>query len=265
MADGVDAVIHMAASSLVGESMTDPGKYYRNNVVASLGLLDAMRASGVRSIVFSSTAAVYGNPARHPISEGDPTHPSNTYGETKLAIEKALHWCSRAYGTRYVALRYFNAAGATQLRGERHDPETHLIPLVLAAAGDEGPAVTVFGNDYPTRDGTCVRDYVHVSDLAQAHVAAVDALVEERIQEEVFNLGCGGGFTVKEVIDTAELVTGRKIRVRNGPRREGDPAVLIASSEKIRAALGWSPRQGSLEDIIGSAWAWHEHLAIEVT
>jgi UDP-glucose 4-epimerase len=254
----IEAVVHMAASSLVGESMTNPERYYLNNVVASVQLLEAMRQCDVKNVVFSSTAAVYGEPARQPISESDPTAPSNTYGETKVAVERALHWHSVAHGLRHVALRYFNAAGATKLRGERHDPETHLIPLVLRAARNPSESVTVFGDDYPTRDGTCVRDYVHVSDLAEAHVLALDALAGGTLREGIFNLGCGEGFTVKEVIEAARTITGRTINVKTGPRRAGDPAVLVASSDKIRKTLGWSPRQESLEEIIGSAWEWEE-------
>jgi UDP-glucose 4-epimerase len=252
----IEAVIHMAASSLVGESMTDPGRYYTNNVVASIGLLNALARTRVQMLVFSSTAAVYGEPERQPIAEDDPTAPSNTYGETKLAVERAMHWYQRAHGLRYVSLRYFNAAGATQLRGERHDPETHLIPLVLRAAQDAHFPITVFGNDYPTRDGTCVRDYVHVSDLARAHVLALDALARKDIQGDTFNLGCGDGYTVKEVIDAATAITGREIPVNAGARRPGDPAVLVASSDRIAKTLGWRPQQSSLEAIVGSAWKW---------
>ena len=254
----IDAVIHMAAFSLVGESMTNPERYYLNNVIGSVRLLNAMLATGVRMLVFSSTAATYGEPARQPISEDDPTAPSNTYGETKLAVERAMHWYGLAHQFRFVALRYFNAAGATDRRGEHHDPETHLIPLVLRAARDPRHAVTVFGSDYPTRDGTCVRDYIHVSDLAHAHVAALAALADGRVREEIFNLGCGEGYTVKEVIDTARRITGRDIPVVVGHRRPGDPAVLIASSAKIRRVLGWIPEHSSLDEIVGSAWAWEE-------
>src|SRR4051812_16919664 len=200
----IDAVIHMAASSLVGESMTNPERYYLNNVIGSVRLLNAMLAAGVRMLVFSSTAATYGEPTRQPISEDDPTNPSNTYGETKLAVERAMHWYGLSHQLRFVSLRYFNAAGATTRRGERHDPETHLIPLVLRAARDHTHSVTIFGNDYPTRDGTCVRDYIHVSDLAMAHVSALAALADGRVRAEIFNLGCGDGYTVKEVIDTAK-------------------------------------------------------------
>jgi UDP-glucose 4-epimerase len=252
----IEAVIHMAASSLVGESMTDPGRYYLNNVVASTRLLNALVQAKIQTLVFSSTAAVYGEPKRQPIAEDDPTAPSNTYGETKLAIERAMHWYNAAHGIRYVSLRYFNAAGATQRRGERHDPETHLIPLVLRAAQDPRSPVTVFGNDYPTRDGTCVRDYVHVSDLARAHVLALDALARRDIGAEVFNLGCGDGYTVKEVIDAAKTITGRDIPINTGPRRLGDPAVLVASSDRIAKALGWHPRESSLDAIVRSAWTW---------
>jgi UDP-glucose 4-epimerase len=250
----VDAVIHMAASSLVGESMTQPFKYYRNNLWATLGLVEAMAYSGISRMVFSSTAAVYGNPEKQPIEEHDATTPTNPYGETKLAIERALHWHSLAHGFKFVALRYFNAAGATETRGERHSPETHLIPLVLEAAA-KSSSVAVFGDDYPTADGTCVRDYIHVSDLSQAHVMALNALAGGA-DSATFNLGCGQGYSVKEVIDAAQRVTGRSIKVDVKPRRAGDPAVLVASSAKIRQALGWSPRYELLDDIVGSAWRW---------
>lgn len=252
----IEAVIHMAAASLVGESMTDPGRYYMSNVVASTRLLNALVDTQVQMLVFSSTAAVYGEPERQPVTEDDPTAPSNTYGETKLAVERAMHWYHHAHGLRYVSLRYFNAAGATARRGERHDPETHLIPLVLRAAQDPRYPITVFGNDYPTRDGTCVRDYVHVSDLARAHVLALEALARTDIRADIFNLGCGDGYTVKEVIDAAKTITGRDIPVNGGPRRAGDPAVLVASSDRIAKALGWRAQQSSLEAIVGSAWKW---------
>jgi UDP-glucose 4-epimerase len=256
----IDAVIHMAADSLVGESVTDPAKYYANNMGGGLSLLDAMIAEGVRHLVFSSTAAVYGEPERQPIEERDPTLPTNPYGETKLAFERALAWYSRAYAIRSVSLRYFNAAGATERNGERHDPETHLIPLVLRAASGTG-AVTVFGEDYPTPDGTCVRDYIHVSDLARAHVLAVEALGGGH-QGATYNLGCGGdGYSVRQVIDTARHVTGADIPVRVGNRRPGDPAVLIASSRRITEELGWRPRLQSLEEIVASAWRWMKRSA----
>lgn len=252
----IEAVVHMAASSLVGESMIDPGRYYVNNVAASLHLLNALVQTDIKMLVFSSTAAVYGEPARQPIGEDDPTAPSNTYGETKLAVERAMHWYNAAYGIRYVSLRYFNAAGATARRGERHDPETHLIPLVLRAAQDARHPITVFGTDYPTRDGTCVRDYIHVSDLARAHILSLAALARQEVGAEIFNLGCGDGYTVKEVIDAAKEITGRDIPVVTGPRRPGDPSVLVASADRIARVLGWRAEQSSLEAIVGSAWKW---------
>ncbi|HYY99765.1 MAG TPA: UDP-glucose 4-epimerase GalE, partial [Pyrinomonadaceae bacterium] len=251
---GTEAVIHMAAHSLVGESVTDPAKYYRNNVVAGLSLLDAMRESGVTRLVFSSTAAVYGEPEKQPVEETDALRPTNPYGETKLAFERALRWYEGAYGLRYASLRYFNAAGATERCGEVHSPETHLIPILLQAAAGKRTHVEVYGGDYPTRDGTCVRDYIHVVDLARAHVAALSILGE---RSAVYNLGCGGeGYTVQQVIDAAREVTGRRIDVRVGPRRPGDPAVLVASSEKIKKELGWSPQFQDLRAIIESAWSW---------
>jgi UDP-glucose 4-epimerase len=253
----VEAVVHMAASSLVGESVVSPAAYYRNNVVAGLQLLDAMRANDVRLIVFSSTAAVYGEPARQPIVETDALAPSNPYGETKLAFERAMQWYAGAYGLRHVSLRYFNAAGASGGRGERHDPETHLIPLVLNAAAGRGPEVRILGDDYPTRDGTCVRDYIHVADLARAHALALDALAAGRPLAPAYNLGCGGdGYTVREVIDTAARVSGRRVPFTVAPRRAGDPAVLVASSQRIHGELGWIPQQPGLDDIIDSAWEW---------
>jgi UDP-glucose 4-epimerase len=251
-----DAVIHMAAHSLVGESMTDPAKYYRNNVFAGLSLLDAMRDADVDRLVFSSTAAIYGEPVKQPIEETDPHHPTNTYGETKLAFERALYWYGQAYGLSSISLRYFNAAGATSCCGERHDPETHLIPLVLQVAAGRLPYVTVFGTDYPTPDGTCLRDYVHVEDLARAHVLALDALTAGGACC-AYNLGCGGrGHSVREVIDAAKRVTGRQIEVRNAARRPGDPATLIASSTRIAQDLGWSPMHEELDEIVKSAWQW---------
>jgi UDP-glucose 4-epimerase len=251
---GVDAVVHMAADSLVGESVQDPGKYYRNNVVAGLALLDAMRAGKVRWLVFSSTAAVYGEPVKQPIEERDPTSPTNPYGETKLAFEHALRWYGAAYGLRAISLRYFNAAGATPFCRERHDPETHLVPLVLQAALGRIPELTVFGDDYPTPDGTCVRDYIHVSDLARAHVLALEALAAGH-EGGAYNLGCGGdGYSVKQVIDVARAVCGRPVPMRIGPRRAGDPAVLVASSDRIVRDLGWKPKLQDLRAIVASAW-----------
>ncbi len=250
----IEAVIHMAADSLVGESVEQPAKYYRNNVVAGLNLLDAMRDCGIRKLVFSSTAATYGEPAKQPIEETDPTNPTNPYGETKLAFERALHWYERAYGLHYASLRYFNAAGATERCGEWHDTETHLIPLVLQAAAGMRPDVQIYGADYQTRDGTCVRDYIHVVDLARAHILALRILDE---RSAIYNLGCGGeGYSVQEVIDTVREVTGREITTRIVPRRAGDPAVLIASSEKIKRELGWEPKFQDLRVIIESAWKW---------
>lgn len=250
----IAAVIHMAADSLVGESVEQPAKYYRNNVAAGLSLLEAMRDSGVGKLVFSSTAATYGEPEKQPITETDPTNPTNPYGETKLAFERVLHWYEGAYGLRYASLRYFNAAGATERCGEWHDTETHLIPLVLHVAAGMRLDVAVYGNDYPTADGTCIRDYIHVVDLARAHILALGILDE---RSAVYNLGCGGeGYSVQEVIDTARAVTGRDIATKVAPRRAGDPSVLIASSEKIRGELGWQPEFQDLRVIIQSAWQW---------
>jgi len=254
-----EAVIHLAAYSLVGESVQNPAKYYENNVAAGLKLLDAMRDSEVKKIVFSSTAAVYGEPEKQPITETDKLQPTNPYGETKLAFENALRWYEKAYDLKYASLRYFNAAGASRRCGELHEPETHLIPLVLQAALGKIPHVEIFGENYDTRDGTCVRDYIHVVDLARAHILALNVLDEK---SAIYNLGCGGaGYTVREVIDTARDVTGLEIPVRIGERRAGDPAVLIASSDKIKGELGWQPEFQDLRVIIESAWAWlRNHL-----
>jgi UDP-glucose 4-epimerase len=248
----IDSIIHMAASSLVGESIEQPEKYYQNNFIAGLAMLEAMRTAGVERLVFSSTAAVYGEPVKQPIEESDPTGPTNTYGETKLAFERALHWFSKAHNLRYATLRYFNAAGASANCGEWHDPETHLIPIVLQVAAGTRPHVEVYGDDYPTPDGTCVRDYIHVVDLARAHILALNILDQ---RSAVYNLGCGGnGYSVREVIDIAREVTGREIPIKVGPRRAGDPAVLVASSKRIKEELGWSPRFQELRLIIESAW-----------
>jgi UDP-glucose 4-epimerase len=250
----IEAVVHMAASSLVAESVASPARYYDNNVVAMLSLLDAMRDAGVRKLVFSSTAAVYGEPEKQPVGETDRTEPSNPYGETKLAMEKALGWYAHAYGIRYVSLRYFNAAGASPRFGEMHVPESHLIPIVLQVAAGQREFVPLFGEDYPTRDGTCIRDYIHVVDLARAHIKGLSIL---ETKSEIYNLGCGGrGYSVKEVIETAGRITGQKIPVRTNPRRAGDPAVLIASSDRIASELSWKPQHQSLEQVIGSAWEW---------
>jgi len=254
----IEAVIHMAASSLVGESVDHPNKYYQNNVITGLVLLDAMLASDVKRLVFSSTAAVYGEPEAQPIEETARTNPTNPYGETKLAFEHALKWFDRAYGLRYASLRYFNAAGATANCGEDHDPETHIIPITLQAATGKRAQVEIYGDDYPTPDGTCIRDYIHVVDLARAHIQALAALDEG---SRIYNLGCGGaGYSVKEVIDTARRVTGREIPTNIGPRRAGDPAILVASSDRIKSELGWQPQFQNLELIIDSAWRWlQEH------
>ncbi len=252
----VEAVVHMAADSLVGESVASPGKYYRNNVQAGLALLEAMREAEVQPLVFSSSAAVYGNPAKQPIEETDATAPTSPYGETKLALERAFPWYERAHGVRAVSLRYFNAAGATERSGERHDPETHLVPLVLQAAAGRRARVPVFGDDYPTRDGTCVRDYIHVIDLAAAHVIALHRLADGS-PAAVYNLGCGGtGYTVLDVIDVARRVTKQEIPITIGPRRPGDPAALIATSARITQDLNWAPRHQDLDEIIASAWSW---------
>lgn len=251
----IDAVVHMAAKSLVGESVTKPSLYFHANVTKGLALLDAVLEAGVKRLVFSSTAAVYGEPATTPITEALPTAPTNPYGESKLAFERALHWYDRAYGLRYASLRYFNAAGATARNGEQHDPETHLIPLVLDAARGARESVSVFGEDYPTADGTCIRDYIHVEDLAGAHVLALEALARGG-ESGIFNLGGGGGYSVKQVLEVAREVTGRAVRAQSAPRRAGDPAVLVASSERIQSALGWQPRKQDLRVIVGDAWAW---------
>lgn len=252
--NSIEAVIHMAASSLVGESVQFPEKYYDNNVVAGRSLLEAMRAAGVKKIVFSSTAAVYGEPEKQPIEEFDRLQPTNPYGETKLEFERELERYRSQGLLNYASLRYFNAAGASMRCGELHDPETHLIPIVLQAALGEREYVEVFGEDYPTRDGTCVRDYIHVIDLARAHILALDILDE---RSEIYNLGCGGdGYTVREVIEAARGITSQVIPEKVGRRRPGDPAVLIASSDKIKRELGWEPEFQDLGVIINSAWKW---------
>ncbi len=252
--EGLTSVVHLAASSLVGESVANPAKYYRDNVVKGLALLDAVVGAGVRRFVFSSTASVYGEPATSPITEAFPTSPTNPYGETKLAFEKALSWYAASHGVTVTSLRYFNAAGASARNGEQHVPETHLIPLVLAAARGTLPHVTVFGDDYSTPDGTCVRDYIHVTDLARAHVLALG--LPATPSATVCNLGCGGGFSVASVIDVARRVTGKTIRVERGARRAGDPAVLVASSRRASEILGWQPERQDLETIVGDAWRW---------
>ena len=254
----IEGVIHFAASSQVGESMSDPLKYYDNNLYGTMVLLQSMVAHGVDKIVFSSTAATYGEPESVPILETDRTDPTNCYGETKLAMEHMMRWVSRAHGLKYVALRYFNACGAhpSGAIGEAHNPETHLIPLILQVPNGQREKISIFGADYPTKDGTCIRDYIHVSDLAQAHILALDHLLQGG-ESDVFNLGNGVGFTVKEVIDVARAVTGHPIPAETCPRRAGDPAQLIASSKKAVEQLGWKPKYHVLNTIIASAWKWH--------
>lgn len=256
----IDGVIHFAANSLVGESMTNPLKYYDNNLCGTKVLLESMVAHGIDKIVFSSTAATYGEPERIPILETDPTEPTNTYGETKLSMEKMFKWTGKAHGLRYVSLRYFNACGAhvSGKIGEAHNPETHLIPLILQVPNGQRESIRIFGEDYDTTDGTCVRDYIHVTDLAEAHILAMKYLIEGK-ESNIFNLGNGVGFTVKEVIETAREVTGNDIPAIVAPRREGDPAKLIASSEKARTVLGWNPQHADLKEIIASAWNWHKN------
>lgn len=251
----IDAVLHFAAFIEAGESMKLPEKYFRNNSVNTLNLLEAMVAHNVGRIVFSSTAALFGNPAQVPITEDMPLAPTNAYGESKLIVEKMLAWFHECRGLRYAALRYFNAAGATAERGESHEPESHLIPRILKVAMGQGESVSIFGTDYPTPDGTCVRDYIHILDLASAHLLALEGLASNT--KLVYNLGNGHGFSIREVIDVARKVTGHAIPAVESARRPGDPAILIASSAKIQRELGWKPRYGSLEDIIGTAWEWH--------
>lgn len=254
----IDAVIHFAANSLVGESMTNPLKYYDNNLCGTKVLLESMVAHGVDKIVFSSTAATYGEPERVPILETDKTEPTNAYGETKLSMEKMFKWTGAAHNLRFVSLRYFNACGAHESAkiGEAHNPESHLIPLILQVPNGKRESIAIYGDDYDTIDGTCVRDYIHVTDLAQAHILAVKYLLNGN-KSNIFNLGNGVGFTVKEVIDTARKVTNHEIKAVVSPRRAGDPAKLIASSEKAQTILGWKPEHADLEEIIASAWKWH--------
>ncbi|NLX64603.1 MAG: UDP-glucose 4-epimerase GalE [Clostridiaceae bacterium] len=258
--NSIEAVIHFAADSLVGESVTMPLEYYYNNVYGTQCLLEKMKAYQVKYIVFSSTAATYGEPESIPILESDRTLPTNPYGETKLAIERMLKWCDAAYGIKYVSLRYFNAAGAHKSGkiGEDHKPESHLIPIVLDVALGKRESIQIFGDDYPTPDGTCIRDYIHVSDLASAHSLALDSL-RNGSESTVYNLGNGVGFSVKQVIETAREVTGHKIPQTIVSRRAGDPAVLVASSQKIKDELKWNPTQNELKTIIASAWEWHRN------
>ncbi len=258
--ENIDAVIHFAAYSLVGESVTNPLKYYENNLYGTKVLLDAMVKNKVDKIVFSSTAATYGEPKNIPILESDPTCPTNPYGETKLAMEKMFKWTAKAHNLRYVSLRYFNACGADESGtiGEAHNPESHLIPLILQVPNGKRETISIYGTDYDTPDGTCIRDYIHVTDLAQAHILAVKYLTDGG-ESNIFNLGNGVGYSVREVIETARKVTGHPIPATETPRRAGDPARLVASSEKAKKILGWNPMHDSLEEIITSAWKWHKN------
>jgi len=260
----VSAVMHFSAYSIVPESMEKPELYYENNIGGTVNLLAAMHQHGVNSFIFSSTAAVYGEPRRIPLDEDHPTVPTNVYGETKLGVERMLRWFDVVHGIKSVCLRYFNAAGADHTGdiGELHDPETHLIPLVLQAAAGVRESISIYGDDYETRDGTCVRDYIHVTDLADAHIRALE-YVQSEVRSDIFNLGNGNGYTVREVIAEAEEVVGKSIPVRMSGRRPGDPAVLVASSEKARRVLGWEPQFPSLHAIIESAWKWHRGAARE--
>jgi len=254
----INAVMHFAAYSLVGESVADPLKYYKNNICGTTGLIRGMLRNGVKKIIFSSTAAVYGEPDETPITEEHRARPTNPYGATKIAVERMLQDCDTAYDLKYVSLRYFNAAGADESGkiGERHEPESHLIPLILKTAAGERKNISIFGTDYPTPDGTCIRDYIHVNDLAKAHSLALEALVAGR-PSAVYNLGNSKGYSVNEVINIAKRITGLPISVVESGRRLGDPAVLIASSDKIKKELGWKPQHEDLETIISTAWKWH--------
>jgi UDP-glucose 4-epimerase len=253
---GFDGVLHFAALALVAESVDHPERYHRGNFVGTLNLLDAMRANGVRRLVFSSTCATYGEPATVPIHEAVPTAPVNSYGNSKLAVDRMITDECRAHGLGAMSLRYFNVAGASGPLGEDHEPETHLIPLILRAAAGKRESVSIFGTDYPTPDGTAVRDYIHVEDLADAHIAALEAI--EPGVHEILNLGNGNGFSVREVIEAAKRVTGVDFKVVEEPRRQGDPPMLVAASERIREVLGWQPRKPEIETMIADAWAWHQ-------
>lgn len=257
--ESIEGVIHFAASSLVGESMERPLLYFDNNVYGTLVTLEVMHEYGVKRIVFSSTAATYGEPNETPITENMPASPKNPYGESKRMMENMMRWCDEAYGIRYVALRYFNVAGAKldHSIGEDHTPETHLVPLLLQTALGQREPFTIFGEDYPTKDGTCVRDYVHVVDLIQAHLKAYDYLVNDG-KSDAFNLGSNEGFSVKEMLTAARQITGKEIPVKVGPRRAGDPAVLVASPQKAKTILGWTPEYTTIETIFSSAWSWHQ-------
>jgi UDP-glucose 4-epimerase len=250
----IEAVMHMAAYALVGESVKQPQKYFQNNFVAGLSLLDAMREADVKKLVFSSTCATYGIPEKTPITEDTPQLPVNPYGEAKLAFERAMKWYDEAYGLRYASMRYFNAAGASETFGEDHEPETHLIPNVLRVAMGKAAHVNIFGEDYPTPDGTCIRDYVHVIDLAEAHVLALKVIAEK---SRAYNLGYSNGYSVAEVVEMARQVTGCRIPTEAAPRRPGDPPILIANADKATLELGWMPQHSELDNIIESAWRWH--------
>ena len=250
----IDAVMHMAAETVVEYSVTDPRRYFRNNVLGGINLLDTMLKHQVAKLIFSSSAAIYGQPHSTPIEEAHPAVPVNSYGESKLMFEHILEWYGKAYGLKHVSFRYFNAAGASELLGEDHRPETHLIPNVLKPALDKDSQVSIFGTDYPTKDGSCIRDYVHVIDIAQAHISALEKI--EQLNGNAYNLGNGEGYSVLEVVEAAKKVTGTDIPIKISPRRTGDPAVLVASSKRARAELGWNPQFPQLETIIESAWSW---------
>ena len=256
LSDGFDGVMHFAALIEAGESMKKPELYFRNNSATTLTLLEAMLATGTRKLVFSSTAALYGEPESTPILEDAPLRPTNAYGESKLLVEQMLTWFHHSHGLRYASLRYFNVAGAALGRGEAHEPESHLIPLILDVALGRRPSIKIFGQDYPTPDGTALRDYIHVHDLARAHLLAFEAL--EQRERMIYNLGNGHGFSVREIIDAVRRVTGKPIPVIEEPRRAGDAAMLIASSAKILDELGWKPETGSIDAIVASAWEWHQ-------
>jgi UDP-glucose 4-epimerase len=256
LAEGFDGVMHFAALIEAGESMKRPEIYFRNNSANTLTLLEAMLATGVHKLVFSSTAALYGEPESTPILENAPLRPTNAYGESKLLVEQMLTWLNRIHGFRYASLRYFNVAGAAFGRGETHEPESHLIPLILDVAIGRRSSIKIFGQDYPTPDGTAVRDYIHVGDLAHAHLLAFEALATR--DRMIYNIGNGQGFSVRQIIDAVRRVTGKSIEVIEEPRRPGDPAVLIASSAKITSELGWKPEHDSIDAIVASAWAWHQ-------
>lgn len=251
----IDGILHFASFTLVGESMQQPLKYLRDNLVAGANLLEQAVQNGVGRFILSSTANLFDDPARIPIAADERIVPGSPYGESKYFLERTLHWFERIYGLKYACLRYFNAAGDTGERGEDHDPEYHLIPIIMQVALGQRPKLTIFGNDYPTKDGTCVRDYIHIVDLAQAHILALEAL--DKLGSRKYNLGNGNGFTILEVVEAAKRITGRPIPYEIGPRRAGDPAVLVADSAAIKQELGWAPQYGTLDAIVGSAWEWH--------